>query len=217
MTACTAAAVPSLGPRSAWRPVSDVPTAKTLVGLTLRVPPHIRSLRREDLPAVGAALPVAPYRTHADDLESHRAGVVTALVAWQDAMPLGAGFIHWWGPRNALIASLLPGCPEIFRLEVLPEHRSKGVGAALVQHLEALASARGLASVGLGVGLANPRARALYERLGYRPAATPPYVDRCLQPGPDGCPVLFEEPCLLMAKALAAGIPGSLAEAMPAA
>ena len=162
----------------------------------------LRPICRRDLAAVAANLPAAPYRTHADDLESQRTGSVTELVAWDDSAPVGVGFIRWRGPRDPSVAALLPHCPEIFRLEVLTTHRSKGFGTALVHALEALARARGRTLVGLGVAVANHRARLLYERLGYRPANVRHYVDsrHCL--GPDGEFYTLEDECMFMTKDL---------------
>lgn len=53
---------------------------------------------------------------------------------------------------------------------VAPAARGRGVGAGLVGMIEDEARARGYAAVRLDVVDANIRARALYERLGYRPA-----------------------------------------------
>lgn len=163
---------------------------------------EIRPIRSEDLAAIADTLPAAPYRSHEDDLNWQRTGAVTEVVAWDDSSPVGSGFIHWTGPRDPSIAKLVPDCPEIFRLEVLETHRSKGIGAALVRELESIAQARGLTRVGLGVGIANHRARRLYERLGYRLAEAPQYVDRCRRPGSDGQPIVSEEPCVYMTKDL---------------
>lgn len=162
----------------------------------------IRPISREDLPAVRAGLPAAPYRTHLDDLDWQHTGAVTELVAWQASTPVGSGFIHWPGPRDASIARRMPTCPEIFRLEVVETHRSKGVGTALIRALEALARARGFVRVGLGVGTGNRRARLLYERLGYRAVKAAAYVDRCEYPDADGRRRVSEEPCIFMTKHL---------------
>lgn len=174
---------------------------------------YIRSIRREDLRAIAAALPAAPYRTHADDFDWQRTGAVTELIAWDASTPVGSGFIHWSGPRDASIAEAVSDCPEIFRLEVLDEHRSKGFGAALVRELEALARARGFLRVGLGVGIANPRARALYERLGYRAVESSDYVDRCERPDANGKRCTSEEPCIFMVKDLGSAVPAHMAAA----
>jgi GNAT superfamily N-acetyltransferase len=52
-------------------------------------------------------------------------------------------------------------------LWVARERRSRGVGSALVEH--AIATTRGAVAFELEVTPANTRARALYERLGFRP------------------------------------------------
>ena len=105
-------------------------------------PTLIRPISEDDLPAVAATLTPAPNRTHRDDLNWHRSGIVTHLIAWQASMPVGAGFMHWTSPRHAAIAALLPGCPEIFRLEALAPYRSRGIGTALLEALESLARER---------------------------------------------------------------------------
>jgi GNAT superfamily N-acetyltransferase len=177
---------------------------------------YIRSIRREDLRAIAEALPAAPYRTHAADLDWQRTGEVSELIAWDGSTPVGSGFIHWSGPRDASVAELVSGCPEIFRLEVLDKHRSKGFGAALVRELEELARARGVLRVGLGVGIANRRARALYERLGYRAVESSDYIDRCEYPDANGRRCTSEEPCVFMVKDLRSAVPAHMAGARSA-
>ncbi|HEX9372885.1 MAG TPA: GNAT family N-acetyltransferase [Roseiflexaceae bacterium] len=54
------------------------------------------------------------------------------------------------------------------RLAVLPAHRARGVGGALIAYVERRARARGRPRVRLGVRVALARLRARYERLGYR-------------------------------------------------
>ena len=52
-------------------------------------------------------------------------------------------------------------------LEVHPALQSCGIGALLIQAAEQRIRLRGLQRAELGVEDSNPRARALYERLGY--------------------------------------------------
>jgi GNAT superfamily N-acetyltransferase len=59
------------------------------------------------------------------------------------------------------------GTPQIAAAAVLPERQSQGIGTALVEAAERLACARGHRVLELGVEDSNPRARQLYERLGY--------------------------------------------------
>ena len=49
--------------------------------------------------------------------------------------------------------------------------QGQGIGTSLVRAVEALAAERGYSAVELGVEDSNPRARRLYERLGYRSIA----------------------------------------------
>jgi len=55
----------------------------------------------------------------------------------------------------------------IAELWVARERRSGGVGTALVEH--GIATTKGAVAFELEVSPGNPRARALYERLGFRP------------------------------------------------
>jgi ribosomal protein S18 acetylase RimI-like enzyme len=56
-------------------------------------------------------------------------------------------------------------------LGIDPRYRGQGIGAALVAHLVEGAADRGFTRAGLDVSVANPRAQALYERLGFRVTA----------------------------------------------
>ena len=51
---------------------------------------------------------------------------------------------------------------------VVPEHRSRGAGRALVEHCRAWSRERGADGVSLQVAAANERARKLYQELGFR-------------------------------------------------
>jgi ribosomal protein S18 acetylase RimI-like enzyme len=80
--------------------------------------------------------------------------------------------------RSTLLVALLDGAavgvaellhdelPEVRNVGVLEAHRGRGIGTALMAEAERRALPAG--RVRLGVGLENPAARRLYERLGYR-------------------------------------------------
>lgn len=57
---------------------------------------------------------------------------------------------------------------HIFLLYVVPEHRRKGIGRALMQHAEQWALKRGDRQIGLQVFSSNQAALHLYHQLGYR-------------------------------------------------
>lgn len=77
-------------------------------------------------------------------------------------VPIAKGGIEHADPRG-------PG--KLYQLATHPELQGLGIGTHLVGTLEARVRARGIESAWLGVELNNPRARALYERLGYQPFA----------------------------------------------
>lgn len=52
-------------------------------------------------------------------------------------------------------------------LGVSPNSRSQGIGSRLVDHFVEIGRERGLATAELDVAVTNPRAQALYERLGF--------------------------------------------------
>ena len=82
------------------------------------------------------------------------AGGSTLLVAWDGDRPVGAGQLDLRGD-----------VPELRNLRVDAAERGRGIGTAIVRAAEERVAPGRLA---VGVGLDNPRARALYERLGYR-------------------------------------------------
>ncbi len=96
---------------------------------------------------------------------------------------------------------------ELKNLNVRTAFRGRGVGTALVAAAEERATGRG--SLAIGVGIDNPRARALYERLGYAPTGretttTYDYVDD------QGVRRTATETDVLLVKDLSAVPPGCL-------
>jgi ribosomal protein S18 acetylase RimI-like enzyme len=89
----------------------------------------------------------------------------------------------WWGSANrgdnqSAIACLWMGTAidqvtgdrtaHIFLLYVRPEHRRRGIGAALIRQAETWARNRGDRAIGLQVFAQNEPALNLYRKLGYR-------------------------------------------------
>lgn len=64
-----------------------------------------------------------------------------------------------------------PGVGVLFQLDTVDELQSLGLGSRLIEAAEDRIRRRGLRLAGIGVEDSNPRARALYERLGYSFAA----------------------------------------------
>lgn len=118
--------------------------------------PTIRVLpcRPADVRLLAAAEPPGS-RLAEQFFERQQAGEIIFLVGWLAGDPVGTGVLTR-GRR-----------PELKNLNVREAFRGNGVGAAIVAAAEELAAEFGLLVI--GVGLDNPDARRLYERLGYRP------------------------------------------------
>jgi phosphoglycolate phosphatase-like HAD superfamily hydrolase/GNAT superfamily N-acetyltransferase len=149
-------------------------------------------------------VPESPGRTHEDDLIEQERRTLSMLVAWSGVRPVGCGLIHWPGPRTTSVAAALAGIPEIYRLWVHESERERGVGSRLLCELEALARGRGLRQIGLGVGLSNPRARALYQRVGYVEAGIASYDDVWFYVAGSGTRIEVRDRCDFLVKPLTA-------------
>ena len=91
----------------------------------------------------------------AEGLTHRRRGL--GVVATNESGILGYGQVTLW-PRTAEISDLI----------VTPRSRSQGIGTSLIRYLMEQARAWQLPSVEIGVALSNPRALALYQRLGFQ-------------------------------------------------
>ena len=133
----------------------------------------VRSPRREDLGKLTRHMPEVEGLSHADYLDLQRRDEGRYLVAWDGPTPVGRLFLRWRNIEVPRIVNERPhaapfaNCPEICDADVVPERRSEGIGTQLI--LQALACAReaAAAQVTICVDTDNPRARALYERLGF--------------------------------------------------
>ncbi len=121
----------------------------------------VRAARAADLPHLewhgGADL-----RSFYQNLwHRHEHDEMALLVADLSGFPIGQIVILWRGKVSH------PHFPDLQSLRVHPAFRGLGVGTRLIEAAEIFCAARGFDKVGLSVGLDNPHARRLYERLGY--------------------------------------------------
>jgi ribosomal protein S18 acetylase RimI-like enzyme len=90
----------------------------------------------------------------------------------------------------------------LYALRVKPAFRGRGLGTRLIRAAEDVLLGRGMESASIGVEKANPRARALYERRGFRVVADDPgrwsFIDH------EGALQEVVEPAWLMEKKLGA-------------
>jgi GNAT superfamily N-acetyltransferase len=83
------------------------------------------------------------------------------LVAWEGDAPLGHAHLALDDP------------PEAQDVEVLEQHRGRGVATALMAEAAAEAAARGYDRLTVTVSTGKPEVEALYRRLGYVDAGLP--------------------------------------------
>jgi len=76
-----------------------------------------------------------------------------------------AGYV-WFGVSQRLFSGIEIGW--IYDVMVLPEHRGKGVGEALMRHTLNVSKERGFAQTGLMVNAKNKAAWSLYEKMGFQ-------------------------------------------------
>ena len=130
--------------------------------------PHIKPLVEGEIPLLDSHLdPERLAGRHGERLAQQRDGRLTYLIAWLDGIPIGHTMARWTGATDTFVAERISGCAHIEDLFVMPELRSLGIGTRILAHAEGLAVERGFTRIGLAVGIDNPRARALYERLDY--------------------------------------------------
>lgn len=82
--------------------------------------------------------------------------------------PLAGGGVMVRGIRiESIVEPPGRGCWYLAHLGVHPAARGRGIGAGLVHHLLASGRRRGFRIAALDVSATNPRAQALYQRLGF--------------------------------------------------
>ncbi len=151
-----------------------------------------RDLAPADLASCGWA--GSPLHLEAVAKELHRAGlgeVDYLAICPPSDLPVAMGGVDY---------QVREGAGLLFQLGVHPAVRSCGIGTFLVRSAERRITARGLRLAELNVEEVNPRARALYERLGY--VAYDRQPDGWDELAPDGSVRRYETICTMMRKRL---------------
>lgn len=116
--------------------------------------------------------------SHPVRLQEQKDGKSSYLIAYLNGTPVGHLNLKWNGDESPTVKKYVQDCPEINGLSVWPpEMQSRGIGRKLVAKAEEIAKERGFKQIGLGVNLDNPRAKSLYEKLGYVDWGHGTYID----------------------------------------
>jgi ribosomal protein S18 acetylase RimI-like enzyme len=136
-----------------------IPLALQLPDAKLR----IRTVTADDVDALRAECWSHRTVTRSRDLiqrikeaEKFERGLGIVVLAEDDVTIIGYGQIMRW-----------TSCAEISDLIVAQAQRSTGIGTGMIQHLIHNISHQGIDCVEIGVAQTNPRAAALYYRLGF--------------------------------------------------
>ncbi|WP_330294319.1 GNAT family N-acetyltransferase [Streptomyces sp. NBC_00503] len=156
------------------------------------VPVLIRDLTPTDLPACTWSGSAAHLVKVERELERAAAGEVDYLAVCTPAdVPVAIGGIDYQVTADA---------GTLWQLGVHPALQSCGLGTVLIRAAEDRIRSRGLHRAELAVEESNPRARALYERLGYLTHGRRP--EAWDVQAPDGSLRRYETMCTLMHKRL---------------
>jgi GNAT superfamily N-acetyltransferase len=111
-----------------------------------------------------------PESRHQQRGRLQAAGDGRYLVAWIGVEPVGWVFVARPGSDHTSARSQQLKAAELVDLQVMGEHRGRGIGRALMDAAEQLALEAGWTTLGLAVTVANPNnqiARDMYARRGY--------------------------------------------------
>ncbi|MFE5238757.1 MULTISPECIES: GNAT family N-acetyltransferase [unclassified Streptomyces] len=152
----------------------------------------VRDLTPADLPDCAWSGSATHLVSVARELERAAAGEVDYLAVCTPAgPPVAIGGVDY---------QVAAGAGTLWQLGVLPALQSCGLGTVLIRAAEDRIRSRGLRRAELGVEESNPRARALYERLGYVACGSRP--DAWDVEAQDGSLRRYETGCTLMRKDL---------------
>jgi ribosomal protein S18 acetylase RimI-like enzyme len=167
------------------------PEVLKMINVVLKL--SARDLARADLASCGWAGSDHHLAGVLKQLERARTGEVDYLaVCPATDVPVATGGVDY---------QVKEGVGTLWQLAVHPALQSCGIGTFLVEAAELRIRNRGLRQAELGVEESNPRARALYERLGYVAYGRQP--DSWDVQTPDGSLRRYETTCVLMRKELA--------------
>ncbi|WP_103348737.1 GNAT family N-acetyltransferase [Amycolatopsis sp. CA-128772] len=162
--------------------------------------PHVRPARLADLLPFTAAIGDGDFLV--DRLMRQRNGLGVLFFAWLGTRPAGDVYLWLEEAEERPIRRHLPGVALLTHLQVRPDLRNLGVGAALVAAVEQYLAECGRERVALGVRTDNPAAARLYRRLGYRDWGHGEVICYARATLPDGRVLEEPEDCYVLVKDL---------------
>ncbi len=129
----------------------------------------VRDAREADLSALTAIKGAGSEALHRDRLRDARSNDFRYLVLEAGHQVIGFACLVFRRPASWSDAADTSHLPQIVDLQVQEDQRGQGYGTAFMHTIEQIAANSGCAQLYLSVEpVENPRAHALYLRLGYR-------------------------------------------------
>lgn len=136
----------------------------------------VRDAEEADVPALTAIKGAGTEALHRDRLRDAQGSGLRYVVLLADHFLIGFACLVMRRPASWSDAGDTRHLPQIVDLRVKESQRGRGYGSTFVRAIEHIASAAGYRQLYLSVEpLSNPRAYALYQRLGYQPLQSEPY------------------------------------------
>jgi GNAT superfamily N-acetyltransferase len=136
----------------------------------------VRDAEEADVPALTAIKGVGTEALHRDRLRDAQGSGLRYFVLLADQEIIGFACLVMRRPASWPDSGDTHHLPKIEDLRVKESQRGRGYGSAFVGAIERIASIAGYRQLYLSVEpLSNPRAYALYQRLGYQPLQSEPY------------------------------------------
>lgn len=165
----------------------------------------IRPVTKEEIPILEKYLgkKTIPW-FHTSKLETQEKGDGLWLVAWKNDVPVSYLQLLWTGPQETEVRKYIKNCAYLKSAGVDEKFQSQGIGSQLIHEAEQLARYKEFKQIGMSVGSTdNPKARRLYERLGYEDWGYGEFTVTWEEIDKNGNKKTEYEVCIFMIKSLA--------------
>jgi len=133
---------------------------------------NIRNVNSSDYRSVKKIKPSLDTVSFKERLERQKSGYAEFLVLEDKNQLVSFVFVKWGGKKTH------PEYPDMEDLYTKESKRGKGYATLLITECEKRAKEKGFKEIGLAANpTENPKARSLYERLGYKSTGEKSYLD----------------------------------------
>lgn len=139
---------------------------------------------------------------HRDRFERQQRDEVVYVLAIVADEIIGHLLLKWDCPSDLHVRAMVPSCAEVEDFVVAPNLRGQGIGSEMLAFAGTQSLKRRVDRLGIGVGVGNLSARALYERRGFVLVPRSGHRVSWLSPDASGREVREHEDCVYLVKDL---------------